>query len=189
MALSSNSAFLWNYVTVATKVATDYVGLTNKTNSNQNRRSNVSQITKTNKIKKKRKALLLNRSRTDLYSEMGIECLNFLANLLDSSRPRLNNHKISTKSSLSRMQKNYVLLIEIFTYLPFENVVDIMVQIESDEERKYNQLKLAADYLLFNDVSGHQYLRKMSINGYSWQTQTRNIIWPYLIWYDALNHM
>ena len=169
MALSS----YWNYVTVATKVATDYVGLTYKepTKTDRDNASNVSQTLKKS-------------HRIGLYSEMNVECLNFLKDVLNNCRPRLNCQQRANKSCLLLMEKNYILLIEILQYLPFENVISIMTQIESDENAKYDQLKLATDYLLFNDVFGRQYLRQISLNGYSYPMHfknDRNIIWPYLI--------
>eukprot|EP01083_Nonionella_stella_P027029 74325_1 len=178
---NASTSYLWKYVTVAT----NYVGLTTKpqhkkalTQSEPNLHTYHTKKKHNNKHNKRAHSNghNHNHSKHDLYSEIGVECLNYLARLLDCTRPRLNSHKIVGEASLSLMHTNYVLLIEIFTFLPFDNIITI---INASADKSYYQLALSCDYLLYNDLSGHQYIRDCCLNGYSFQN--RNIVWPYLV--------
>ena len=136
---------LWQYVSFATKAATDYVGITTK-----------------NRIKQRQQQQQpsLNKNVTpNLYDEINIDCLNFLANLLDSSRPKLNNNNINYcfgENILNLMEKNYIILIEVLTFLSFS---DIIILFENKYIDKSSQLSLSLNYLLFNDLSGYKYIR------------------------------
>ena len=162
---SSTSYYFWKYVSVAT----DYVGITNNNNNNNSKNDE-------KYLKKKRRKKRQNRPLC-LYDEIGIECINFLANLLDSSRPKLNNnkHRIITEKILTKMEKKYIILIEVFTFLSFQDIIQLI----TNEDNSNVQLKLSLNYLIYNDLSGYKYVRNCCFNLN--ENKNRNIIWPYLI--------
>eukprot|EP01084_Bolivina_argentea_P087450 157950_1 len=177
--MSSNS-YLWRYVSVAA----DYVGLSNYNKLKSKKKHSISRNVNNNHSNNTHTNHNNNNNcnkKDDLYSNcLGADCLNFLVNLLDSSRPRLDQYELIDEKTLNVMKKNYILLIEIFTFLPFDNIISIIEQIKGNNY-EYKQLKLATDYLIFNSTS-RSYIRNLSINGYTFLN--RNIIWKYLIFSD-----
>lgn len=173
---SSSTYYFWKYVSVAT----DYVGITNNENEKYNKKlTKEREKEKKQKIKQKQRQKQRQRQRANLYDEIGIECINFLANLLDSSRPKLNNnkHRIITEKILSKMEKKYIILIEVFTFLSFQEIIQLMINDNLKNENK--QLSLSLNYLIYNDLSGYKFIRKSCFNLN--ENKNRNIIWPYLI--------